>query len=97
MFSVWQRLKNFQKWIPKSLSDAKLTIHEKTGLFKAGDSVLDIGSSAGGFLLFAREIASHVHGIEFILEFHSYLSRIAHEHPGITVESGDIFAMTFDK
>ena len=72
-------------------------IHEKTGLFKAGDSVLDIGSSAGGFLLFAREIASHVHGIEFSREFRSELGRIAHEHPGITVESGDIFAMTFDK
>jgi len=37
-------------------------IQEKTGFIKNGDSVLDIGSSAGGFLLFASEIASRVHG-----------------------------------
>jgi len=39
-------------------------IQEKTNIIKAGDTVLDIGSSAGGFLLFASEIASLVHGIE---------------------------------
>jgi 23S rRNA (cytidine1920-2'-O)/16S rRNA (cytidine1409-2'-O)-methyltransferase len=46
-------------------------IQEKTGIIKKGDNVLDIGSSAGGFILFASEIASHVHGIEFSREFRS--------------------------
>ncbi len=72
-------------------------IQEKTNLIRASDSVLDIGSSAGGFLLFASEIASQVHGIEFSHEFCSELRRIAHEYPNITVEFGDAFAMPFYK
>ncbi|VVB84143.1 S4 domain protein [uncultured archaeon] len=72
-------------------------IQEKTGIIKDGDSVLDIGSSAGGFLLFASGIASHVHGIEFSHEFRSELGKIVHEHPNVTVESGDAFTMPFEK
>ena len=66
-------------------------IQEKTNLIKKGDRVLDIGSSAGGFLVFASGIASHVHGIEFSHEFRSELGKIAHEHPNITIEFADIF------
>jgi 23S rRNA (cytidine1920-2'-O)/16S rRNA (cytidine1409-2'-O)-methyltransferase len=72
-------------------------IQEKTSLIKNGDSVLDIGSSAGGFLLFASEIASHVHGVEFSREFRTELGEIAHEYPNITVEFADVFTMTFEK
>ncbi|VVB84446.1 Fibrillarin-like rRNA/tRNA 2'-O-methyltransferase [uncultured archaeon] len=72
-------------------------IQEKTGIIKNGDSVLDIGSSAGGFLLFASEIASLVHGIEFSREFRTELGKIAHEHPNVTVEFGDVFTMEFEK
>ncbi len=72
-------------------------IQEKTNIIKAGDIVLDIGSSAGGFLLFASEIASHVHGIEFSREFRTELGKIAHDHPNITVEFGDVFTMPFEK
>lgn len=72
-------------------------IQEKTHLINKGDSVLDIGSSAGGFLMFASEVASHVHGIEFSREFRSELGRIAHEHPNVTVEFGDAFTMQFEK
>lgn len=72
-------------------------IQEKTGIIKDGDSVLDIGSSAGGFLMFASGIASHVHGIEFSREFRSELGRIAHENPNVTVEFGDAFTMPFEK
>ncbi|MDD5614906.1 MAG: S4 domain-containing protein [Candidatus Methanoperedens sp.] len=72
-------------------------IQEKTGIIKNGDSVLDIGSSAGGFLLFASELASQVHGIEFSKEFRTELGKIAHEHPNITVEFDDVFTMTFEK
>ncbi|NJD77700.1 MAG: methyltransferase domain-containing protein [Candidatus Methanoperedens sp.] len=72
-------------------------IQEKTNIIRKGDAVLDIGSSAGGFLMFASGIASHVHGIEFSHEFRSELGRIAHEHPNVTVEFGDVFAMPFDE
>jgi len=66
-------------------------IQEKTNLIKKGDKVLDIGSSAGGFLVFASGIASYVHGIEFSHEFRSELGKIAHEHMNITIEFADIF------
>lgn len=68
-------------------------IHEKTNLIKNGDRVLDIGSSAGGFLLFACDIASHVHGIEFSQEFRPELEKIAHEKQNITVEFADVFTI----
>ncbi len=72
-------------------------IQEKTNLIKEGDSVLDIGSSAGGFLLFASGIASHVHGIEFSREFRTELGKIVHERPNITIEFADVFTMPFEK
>ncbi len=72
-------------------------IQEKTNLIKKGDTVLDIGSSAGGFLLFASEIASHVHGIEFSHEFRSELGKLAHERPNITLEFGDVFTIPVEK
>lgn len=72
-------------------------IQEKTNLIKNGDTVLDIGSSAGGFLLFASELASHVHGIEFSHEFRSELGKLAHERPNITVEFGDVFTIPVEK
>ncbi len=71
-------------------------IQEKTNIIKKDDSVLDIGSSAGGFLLFASEVASHVHGIEYSREFRSRLKWLAQEHPNITVEFGDAFTMPFE-
>lgn len=71
-------------------------IQEKAALINKGDTVLDIGSSAGGFLMFASEIASRVHGIEFSHEFRSALGKLAHERPNITVEFGDVFTMPFE-
>jgi 23S rRNA (cytidine1920-2'-O)/16S rRNA (cytidine1409-2'-O)-methyltransferase len=68
-------------------------IQEMSDLIKNGDRVLDIGSSAGGFLLFASEIASFVHGIEFSREFRPELEKIAHEKPNITVEFADVFTI----
>lgn len=67
------------------------SIQQMSDLIKNGDRVLDIGSSAGGFLLFACEIASLVHGIEFSHEFRNELEKIAHEKPNITVEFSDVF------
>lgn len=68
-------------------------IQEKTTIIKKGDNVLDAGSSAGGFLLYASELASHVHGIEFSHEFRSELGKIAHEHSNISIEFADVFTM----
>lgn len=67
-------------------------IQDKANIIKKGDTVLDVGSSAGGFLLCASEIASHVHGIEFSHEFRSRLGKIAHEHKNISIEFADVFA-----
>jgi len=72
-------------------------IQDAAGIIKNGDKVLDIGSSAGGFLLFASELAPQVHGIEFSKEFRTELGKIAHDHPNITVEFDDVFTMTFEK
>ncbi len=72
-------------------------IQDKTNLIKDGDTVLDIGSSAGGFLMFASDIASRVHGIEFSHEFRSELGKLAHEHPNVTVEFGDVYSIPVGK
>jgi 23S rRNA (cytidine1920-2'-O)/16S rRNA (cytidine1409-2'-O)-methyltransferase len=68
-------------------------IQKRTDFIKNSDRVLDIGSSAGGFLLFASQIASFVHGIEFSQEFRPELEKIAHEKPNITVEFADVFTL----
>ena len=49
---------------PKGYFKLKL-VQEESGILDPGDIVLDLGSSAGGFLLFASEIAGRVKGIEF--------------------------------
>ncbi|MBN2111283.1 MAG: cell division protein FtsJ [Methanosarcinaceae archaeon] len=66
-------------------------IQDATGIIKEGDSVLDIGSSAGGFLLFASEIAAKVRGLEFSKGFRSELGKIAHEKDNVSVIFGDAF------
>ena len=58
-----------------------------------GDIVLDIGSSAVGFLMFASAIASRVVGIEFSREFLGPLSDVESEHPNVKVIFGDAFSM----
>ena len=72
-------------------------IQDKTGIIQQGDRVLDIGSSAGGFLIFASEIVSSVHGIEFSREFRPILKKLEHEIPNITVEFGDVFTIPVDR
>lgn len=68
-------------------------IQEESGILKPGDKVLDLGSSAGGFLLFASEIAGHVKGIEFSKDFRSELGKIAHEKENVDVMFGDVFTV----
>ncbi|BAI60785.1 conserved hypothetical protein [Methanocella paludicola SANAE] len=68
-------------------------IQEASGILRPGDVVLDIGSSAGGFLMFASGIASRVVGIEFSREFLEPLSNVEKEYPGVKVMFGDAFRM----
>jgi 23S rRNA (cytidine1920-2'-O)/16S rRNA (cytidine1409-2'-O)-methyltransferase len=68
-------------------------IQEESGILKLGDNVLDLGSSAGGFLLFASEIAGHVKGIEFSKGFRSELGKIAYEKENVEVMFGDVFTI----
>lgn len=68
-------------------------IQEESGILEPGDKVLDLGSSAGGFLLFASEIAGHVKGIEFSKDFRSELGKIAHERENVDVIFGDVFTV----
>jgi 23S rRNA (cytidine1920-2'-O)/16S rRNA (cytidine1409-2'-O)-methyltransferase len=68
-------------------------IQEESGILKPGDNVLDLGSSAGGFLLFASEIAGHVKGIEFSRDFRSELGKIAYERENVEIMFGDVFTV----
>lgn len=68
-------------------------IQEESGILKPGDRVLDLGSSAGGFLLFASEIVDHVKGIEFSKDFRSELGKIAYERENVEVIFGDVFTL----
>jgi len=68
-------------------------IQEASGILHEGDVVLDIGSSAGGFLMFASGIASRVTGIEFSEEFRPPLEEIMSAYPRVHVVFGDAFNM----
>jgi len=68
-------------------------VQEESGILKPGDRVLDLGSSAGGFLLFASEIAGHVKGIEFSRDFRSELGKIAYERENVEEMFGDVFTV----
>ncbi|KKG16747.1 cell division protein FtsJ [Methanosarcina sp. 2.H.T.1A.6] len=68
-------------------------IQEESGVLKPEDRVLDLGSSAGGFLLFASEIVDHIKGIEFSRDFRSELGKIAYERENVEVIFGDVFTI----
>jgi len=73
-------------------------LQEEFNLIRPDDVVLDIGSSAGGFLLCASEIAKRIYGIEFSLEFRSLLNSIEEESGDrIKVIYGDAFSLDFKK
>lgn len=74
-------------------------IHERLPLFEDGDYVLDLGSSAGGFLMFAGEHigdSGHVHGIEFSKDFRTELGKLAFENDNISVMFADVFTVPFE-
>ncbi len=61
------------------------------GLIRPGDVVLDLGSSAGGFLLYASEKARKVYGIEYSVEFEDALREIETRRDNIEVFFEDAF------
>ena len=85
--------------MPKGYFKLK-SVWERLPILNEGDFVLDLGSSAGGFLMFASEIVGdtgHVHGIEFSKDFRTELGKLAFENENITVTFGDVFTLPFEK
>ncbi|MDR2944080.1 MAG: methyltransferase domain-containing protein [Methanosarcinales archaeon] len=75
------------------------SIHERFPLFEEGDHVLDLGSSAGGFLMFAGEqigTSGHIHGIEFSKDFRTELGKLAFENENISVMFADVFTVPLE-
>jgi 23S rRNA (cytidine1920-2'-O)/16S rRNA (cytidine1409-2'-O)-methyltransferase len=68
-------------------------IQEQSGVIHPGDVALDIGSSAGGFLIYASGIASKVIGIEYSEEFRPQLESVMKEHQNVSVVFADAFNM----
>ena len=60
---------------------------------RAGDLALDIGSSAGGFLLYLAEKGIHSIGIEISDEFYEVLKEIERENENITILFDDAFTI----
>jgi len=74
-------------------------IQERIPILKEGDYVLDLGSSAGGFLMFASETvgqSGHAHGIEFSKDFRTELGKLAFENENITIIFGDVFTISLE-
>jgi 23S rRNA (cytidine1920-2'-O)/16S rRNA (cytidine1409-2'-O)-methyltransferase len=69
------------------------SIQETTNIICPGDCVLDLGSSAGGFLMYASEIAAYVKGIEFSNDFLHVLEELSASRNNITIIKGDVFTM----
>ncbi len=69
-----------------------MKIDEKFNLLKKNYFVLDVGSSAGGFLIYSAERCKRVLGVEFSREFLPQLSAIAKEFSNVDVVIADIFS-----
>ncbi len=67
-------------------------IDEHFNLFSGKEVVLDLGSSAGGFLLYASERAREVYGIEYSREFEEQLREIERQRPNVKVFIADAFS-----
>ena len=66
-------------------------------IIKRGDVILDLGSSAGGFLLYASERASFVYGVEYSEKFREALEKIESERDNIKVFIADAFKLDIRK
>ncbi len=72
-------------------------IQDATGLICEGDRVLDLGSSAGGFLICASKIAFFVKGIEYSRDFSTELDKVETEKDNVSVMFGDVFQIPLDE
>jgi len=72
-------------------------LDEKFRIFRGGETVLDIGSSAGGFLLYASERAKFVYGIEVSNEFEDILREIERERGNVRVFIEDAFRFDVER
>lgn len=68
-------------------------IQEESGILRPGDRVLDIGSSAGGFLIYAAGIAGEIVGIEYSEDFREPLEQVTEDYSKVNVVFGDAFTM----
>jgi len=66
-------------------------LDEKLRIFSGDEVVLDVGSSAGGFLLYASEHASRVYGVEISEEFIPTLKRIEKMRSNVVVTKANVF------
>ncbi|AGK61092.1 hypothetical protein Asulf_01091 [Archaeoglobus sulfaticallidus PM70-1] len=64
-------------------------LNEKWNFIKRGDRVLDLGSSAGGFISYASSFADLVVGIEYSREFEEDLKRV--EQKNVRIIFADVF------
>ena len=65
-------------------------------LIKTGDIVLDIGASAGGFLLYAAELAGRVYAVEFSSSFKRFLDAVVECYPDkVHITYADAFSFDF--
>lgn len=69
----------------------------QTEIINPDDYVLDIGSSAGGFILYAKEQGAKVLGIEISDEFLRRLQGIAHYSEGVSILNEDAFTIPFEE
>ncbi len=75
-------------------------LDERWNFINEGDVVLDLGSSAGGFLLYASEKVGEkgrVYGIEFSREFEKELRRIESERKNVKIFIDDAFRFDVSK
>ncbi len=75
-------------------------LDERWNFIKEGDVVLDLGSSAGGFLLYASEKVGEkgrVYGIEFSRVFEKELRRIESERKNVKIFIDDAFRFDVSK
>ncbi len=72
-------------------------IDERLKIFKGNEVVLDLGSSAGGFLLYASEKAKFVYGIEYSKEFEEELKKIEESRDNVKIFIEDAFKFDVSK
>lgn len=69
-------------------------LQEKTNCLEMNDVVLDLGSSAGGYILFASEIASKIYGVEISDDFKDELGKLEEENDNVEITFGNVLHLS---